>query len=277
MNDTLRISCLAVVMMACFLSWQACEEATEWQLHTGNNGRLVVEAILTDEFTTQIITLSKSFDNLAGVAPPVTDATVYVEVNGARFPFQAHPLNPGCYVSEKPFMVLNNLYYNLHIIWLGKEYKAASELSEVAPLPAIRFSRFQDTDSLYFADFPAEFLYNPNQQAMYEMNIDWSHLSHVEPRKAKMLFYTFNSLHVSELIRPGRDTVLFPQGSLVMVKKYGLNDDFAAYLRALAIETDWNSGAFLFSNPSSLPTNISPDGLGFFSTCAVVKDTLIAR
>ncbi|MEN0046930.1 MAG: hypothetical protein AAF806_07735, partial [Bacteroidota bacterium] len=87
---------------------------------------------------------------------------------------------------------------------------------------------------------------------------------------------TFSSVHLSALSRPEKEIVSFPKGSQVIVKKYGLNDDFAAYLRAKAIETEWN-GTFFYSTAENLPSNISNDALGFYSTCAVLVDTLIAE
>ena len=81
---------------------------------------------------------------------------------------------------------------------------------------------------------------------------------------------------ISERFPPPRQPVPFPKGSIVLIEKFGLNHDFADYLRALNIETNWN-GTFFYSSGSNLPTNIEGGALGFFSTCATVKDTLIAR
>lgn len=252
----------------------ACEEAIDWELAPTTNGQLSVEAILTDHFSQQSIRLSKSYDGLNGAVPAVTDALVAVTVNGVMIAFTPDLSVPGLYKSDLPFSVIKDLEYTLTILWKDQLYTAKSQLSSVAPMPAITFRQMGDTDSLTFGDFVP--LYNANQQAMYEMNIDWSHLSNDPKTSAKMFFYTFNTLDVSELVRPVQDTVVFPRGSIIIAKKYGLNDDFAAYLRALAIETNWKGGAF-YGASASLPTNISPNGLGFFSTCAILVDTLIAE
>ncbi|MFT5169169.1 MAG: hypothetical protein ACI8P3_004417 [Saprospiraceae bacterium] len=262
----------AVLLIA--VSVLACREAIDWELKSGENGRLVVEAILTDELTFQEIKLSKSYDGLNEEAPTVNEANISVAVNGFSIRFFADSLNAGCYKSEVPFAVINNLEYTLNIEWQGERYEAKSFLSNVAPIPEITFQPVGTNGNLSFNE--SSFLYNANQQAMYEMNIDWSHLSTDSITKAKIIFYTFSSLEESELVRPDFEDIIFPTGSIVILKKFGLNDDFANYLRSLAIETDWNGGAF-YSAPSSLPTNISNNGLGFFSTCAVVVDTLIAE
>lgn len=271
MSSSIRNLCLSVLSLALFLS--ACEETTAWPLESGENEKLVVEGILTDELIFQNIRLSLSSEELNGVVSGVENASVEVEVNGAVIAFIEDTTTPGLYISEFPFAVLDNLTYRLQIIWQGEQYTAASELSTVAPMPAIRFLPYGGTDSVRFDNFAP--LYNANQQAMYEMNIDWSHLTNTDSAAAKLLFFTFKTIDVSSLIRPVQDTVRFPRGSRVIARKYGLNDDFAAYVRALAIETYWRGGIY-YGAAASLPTNISNDGLGFFSTCAVLTDTLIA-
>lgn len=272
MPTSVRNRCVLGLSLIFLLS--ACEEATDWSLDSGENEKLVIEGILTDEFKLQNIRLSLSGDELNGAVLGVGDASVEVEVNGAVIAFAADSSTPGLYTSEIPFAVLDNLTYRLQIIWQDELYTAASELSTVAPMPAIRFLPYAGTDSLRFDDFAP--LYNANQQAMYEMNVDWSHVTNDEDAEAKLLFFTFNTIDISALIRPVQDTVRFPRGSRVIARKYGLNDDFAVYMRSLAIETYWRGGIF-YGAAASLPTNISNDGLGFFSTCAVLTDTLIAE
>ena len=186
----------------------------------------------------------------------------------------ADPFNDGNYKSETPFEVFDNSIYTLKIDWEGKIYEASSELSDVAPMPEITFDTIANTDSLVFGNFVP--IYHPSQQAMYDMKVDWSHLVMDSITQARMFFYTFSSVHVSEFIRPPGEIVSFPKGSIVIAKKFGLNDEFAEYLRAKAIETEWN-GSFFYGNPENSPTNISNDAVGFFSTCAVVSDTLIAE
>lgn len=253
----------------------SCEETIDWELQPEENGRLVVSAILTDERTIQEVRLSQSYDDLNGPVPAVTDAVVRVEVADRSVTFLPDPDQPGVYLSEFPFKVFAQLDYRLRIFWQGEEHTAVSRLAPVAPIPAIRFQRQpENPDSLRLRDFVSS--YNPNQQAMYEIDIHWSHLNPTPPTQAKQFLYTFRQLDVSELIRPDREDVYFPVGSIVRVTKFGLNDDFAAYLRAMVIETDWRGGAF-YTAPASIPTNISNGGLGFFSTCSIVRETVVAR
>ena len=50
----------------------------------------------------------------------------------------------------------------------------------------------------------------------------------------------------------------------------------ANYFRSMLMEIEWQGGIF-DETPSSLPTNISNGGLGFFGVSAVLSDTLIAQ
>lgn len=265
---------LLPVLLAFAAGLAACEEVTAWELQSGDNGQLVVEAILTDELKTQEVRLSRSYDAIDGQAPSVTDAQVRVCAANTCVNFQASTQEPGLYLSDRAFRVFERLEYRLEIDWQGQQYTAVSEMGVVAPIPLINFVSYGQQDSVTFGEFAS--IYNPNQQAMYEMNIDWSHLNQEGKNRAKMYFYTFNTIDVSELVRPVRDTVFFPLGSFVTARKFGLNDEYAAYLRALVIETQWKGGVF-YSASADLPTNISGGALGFFSACAVEQRTVVAR
>ena len=261
------------VSLFCFLVLLgSCEKSRDWELSTLAEPRLVVDAILTNEDTIQEIRLSQSYTELNGVPSPVENAIVSVEANGVVYPFATDLLTPGLYRSQVSFAVVDHLVYNLRVNWEGTSYEASSELASVTPIPPIAFLPFQGTDSLRLADFTPP--YTVGQQSMYEITLDWTHLSPVEPNQAKLFFYTFSEVHVSQFVLPSREVIGFPKGSKVSVLKYGLNDEFAVYLRGRAIETDWNS-SFFYSTSENPPTNISNGGLGFFSTCSVLRQTVI--
>ena len=251
----------------------SCEEETEWEYLTENNDRLVVDAVLTNELRFQEIRLSKSFNDLNGTPPPVTDAVVKVSVGPFVVNFIHSDDTPGLYRSEILMIILNNLVYDLTIEWEGEMYTASSELSDVAPMPQITFRPLGETGLLVFGDFAP--FYSANQQAMYEMNVNWAFLTGDSTSLARTYFYTFSSIDINQTVLPTTEPIAFPPGSLVVARKFGLNDDYAEYLRALVIETNWN-GSVLFANPASLPTNISNGALGFFSTCSVLTTVTLA-
>lgn len=272
---SLRCNIIAVfVSLGMLFGAMACEEAVDWDYQVGINDVLVVEAILSDEFIQQEVQLSLSFDTLNGTPTPVPDADVWVEANGISYRFLADLESPGLYRSEFPFAVLDDLLYELKVDWKGQLFTATTELSVVAPLPAITFLPFEDTDSLRIPNFAP--IYNANQQAMYELTVDWSHLVGEDSARAKLLYFTFSTINTGSLIRPAVDTLAFPKGSIVVAKKFGLNPDFADYLRAMALETQWRGSVF-YGPAANLPTNLEGGALGFFSACAVLVDTLVAQ
>ncbi len=253
----------------------ACEKSTEWALETTDAPRLVVEAILTNENRTQEILLSATYSELNGEAPAIDNAQVSVAVSGITYEFVPDPASPGRYLSEQPFALIRGLEYRLNIEWEGKTYSAASQLSAVRPIPRPAFTPVFGTDSLFLGDFIPVF--SPDEQALYQIDIDWRHLADTaQLARARIYRYTFSSIDMSQLIPPPQEDVHFPRGSLLRIRKYGLNEDFAAYLRAKAIETDW-SGAFFYSVSDNLPTNISNGGLGFFGACAVLEESWVAE
>lgn len=255
----------------------SCEEPIKWALEAGENQNLVVESILTDEMAIQEVKLSLSFDSLNGSPTPVLDAIVKVNANGISYNFSESAATDslGYYLSEIPFRVVNDLLYELEIVWQGESYFAESRLAPVAPIPELLFSNKVNSDSLFFNGIDS-LLFNPNQEAMYEMNIDWRHIENEGIREARFVFYTFNTINGNALFRPSRERVFFPSGSIVMVQKFGLNEAFADYLQAVASETEWNGGP-INEAPANVPTNINNGGLGFFSTCSILRDTFIVE
>jgi len=123
--------------------------------------------------------------------------------------------------------------------------------------------------------------YSPLEQALYEADLDWSHLAGYDHpdsvSRARLLFYTLSTIDVSYIVFPqDREQVFFPGGSNVVFSKYSLNNEYGAYLRALLSETQWQ-GSLFESARGNLPGNISNGGLGYFSACAVVRETLVVE
>lgn len=252
----------------------ACEEEVPWDLSAGENGKLVVEAILTNEFKTQEIQLSQSSDTPNQAQIPISGAEVRVKVNENFVRFLEDPLQAGNYRSVQHFRTQMFVDYQLEVRWQGEVYEAESNMVNARPIPPLIFAPFGNTDSLTIGQVAPVF--DVDEQAMYEIDIDWSHIVGPDSSRAKLFYYTFNTVDVNELIGPPRETVVFPKGSIVIEKKYSLNDEFANYHRALLIETQWQGGVY-DEVSSALPTNISNGGLGFFAVSAVRMDTLIAR
>ena len=256
------------------VTFYSCEEQVDWDFQSQENGVLVVDAIITDEFKKQEVFLSLSYDELNGQPTPVTNASIRMTDGLNSVEFLPDWNNPGNYLSRFPFSAQLHVPYTLEIDWNGSNYRAENSMVEVLPFNKLTFNKAGGTDSLQLGEVAP--LYLPYEQAMYEVIVYWAHLVDTRPAWAQFFFYTFNTLDVSEIFRPEKETISFPKGSIVIQKKYSLNPEFAAYLRALLMETEWQGGVFDEAS-SSLPTNISNGGLGFFAVCAVRSDTLVAQ
>ena len=252
----------------------SCQEITDWKFKPGDNDALVVQAIITDEFKKQEILLSLSYNGINDQPDPVSDAEITIIGGNETYYFYEDPVNPGRYQSDKIFSAILNVDYKLEISWNNRIYKAENNMVQVIPFTPVTFKQFQGTDSLTFDQIPPAF--SPHEQAMYEIDIDWSHIFPSDTSKAKVFYYTFSTLDVNEIFKPGKQTVIFPKGSTVIEKKYSLNPQTAQYFRALTMENEWQGAAFDEAS-AEIPTNISSGGLGYFCVCAVLTDTLIAQ
>jgi predicted DNA-binding antitoxin AbrB/MazE fold protein len=268
MKITIQLAiCLLLLLQNCGV------EPTDWDYQSGDNGKLVVESILTTEQKIQEVRLSLSRDDINGKPPPVTGAVVTVSNGQMDVPFWESPTEPGLYQSLQPGAVIPGVIYRLNVLWEGQAYEAENQLVHVLPIPEINFDR-KSADSLSLANPPGVF--SANEQAMYEFNIDWTELSGSDSSRAQQVFYVFQTLDVNGIFKPDAQTVYFPKGSKIIVRKYGLNEDFAEFLRTLAMEVEWQGGLFDEAS-SSLPTNVSNGAFGYFAVCAVRLDSLVAQ
>lgn len=264
----------SVLYLAIALLVAGCIEQVDWELSPGENGALVVEAVLTNEQRIQSLKLSTSYNNLNENTPTIADAIVKVSSFADEFNFSPVPNEPGFYQSDLAFACQKDVPYFLEIEWDGKSYSSNNSLSFVAPFEEITFTNIADSDSFEIQQVAP--LYHPLEQAYFELNLDWRHIIPGDSSLAKMYFYTFNAVSASALVRPTQERILFPRGTFLYAEKIGMNDGFANYMQALVSEVTWKGGVFDEAS-SSLPTNIEGGGLGYFAVCAVLRDTVLVE
>jgi hypothetical protein len=263
----------AINLLILLLLLFSCETAVDWDFKPSQNGALAVEAIITNELKTQQIRLTLSYDELNGAAAPASGAQVRVSGEGENYPFTEDPGQPGVYRSAQPFAAQFFKEYTLEITWQGETYGASASMVQVLPMSKPTF-RPAGLGRMTFAELPP--LYSPHEQAMYEAVADWSHLGGPAPGRGKAYHYTLSSVDVSEVFRPDKETFTFPRFSIVTVRKHSLSDDFAAFCRALLLQTEWQGGVF-DEDAASLPTNLSNGAMGYFAVCAVVEESVLAE
>lgn len=268
---------LFVIVIAAILL-HSCEEKSEHSLANQQINAIVVDAIITNELKPQKIRLSKPFGDPNQDPEPCSGAIVTITVDGLLVPLYESLLEPGLYQTSTPAAATVDKTYHLQIITDDKTYTASTYMVPIAApnLPAFQF--VPDT-GLYKIVWNNP-QYNPLEQAMYEAEINWGHLpayTNDSLTKARLLYYTLNTIDVSYIIFPqDKEEVYFPYGSIAVLKKYSLNEEYTAYLRALLAETEWQGSIFEDAR-GNLPTNISNGGLGYFSACSVIADTVVVE
>ncbi|HHS95933.1 MAG TPA: DUF4249 domain-containing protein [Phaeodactylibacter sp.] len=249
-------------------------ETTEWDFEEGDNGKLVVEALLSTEYKRQEVRLSLSYNDWNEEPTMVSGASVSIGNGIEDILLEESPEESGLYRSAEAVSLVPGILYQLNIEWQDKVYTASNQMVYVFPISPMGFQQVNDSDSMVLSFNTTG--YSPTEQSMYVIDIDWTELSGNEDSKAQLRFYIFNSLDVSGVFKPAQEPVYFPKGSKVFIRKYGLNDGYADFLRALVMETEWQGG--LFDDVSSnLPSNISNGGLGYFAVCAMRMDSLVAE
>lgn len=250
----------------------SCEEPSDFPTTTDHEQKLVVQALITNEFRIQEIQLSLSINDLNQLPDPVTNATLEIMTQNNSFQF-THDRN-GLYKSDVPFSTSQGLEHVLMINWNGDEYLAtSSDTTYVAPMPPIEFMPVQNDSSLFriMETIP---IYSGFEQSMYQFDLDWRMITGDSSAIARIYEYTFSNIHINQVIPPPKDVIRFPSGTQVIVSKYGLNDDYAEFLMSTLLSTEYNGNVF-YSSLSSPPSNVSNGGLGYFSVARTLRDTLI--
>ena len=277
MNHLLKIP--TPFFIALLLILISCEEKTDFELNPSQTNTLVIDAHLTNENKQQEIRLSKTFLSPNGEAEPASGAEIWVTFDESQVNFIEAPSTPGLYKTEVAGATAINTLYHLHVAYENKGYEAEAFMIPVANPNPITFSLVPQS-GLYRINWNNG-QYSQSEEAMYEADIRWGHLlpQAIEDSltRARLLFYTLNTIDVSYLIFPqNKEEVLFPEGAIAVLKKYSLTPAYGDFLRALLAETEWQGSLFEEAR-GNLPTNISNGGLGYFSASSVIVDTVIVQ
>jgi len=251
-----------------------CEEKIDWEFPNDNNPRIAITAILTNENKIQNIEIYQSISdpNLDPVGIDNADVRIFTDNN--TISFLPDPNSPGNYISPIAFATPFNQTINLEILHEDQKYEASTSMGTVTPIPPIEIGLNPISERRFIRKIAD--IYSPIEQAMYQVELDWSAIEPDTMNSALLFAYTFNTVDISGILAPNTESVEFPSGTFLLEKKFGLTSDYAEYLRSLAIEINWQGGAFDESQ-TSLQSNISNGALGYFSACQVLSDTIIVQ
>ncbi len=255
----------------------ACEEAYNFDDYR-NTHVLVVEGWLTNEFKTQTIILSYS---KAGPNDSITYASgADIKVNDGQntYIFLESPDTPGLYKSTVRFAAAIDKIYRLIITLNDTIYTAVTGVLPVTAPDSIQL-QYDSTRGEYRISYVAP-IFSVYESALYIVYLDWSHVPGYEnlppdSTRAKLYYYTLQTMDVNEIFQPYQQQVYFPAGTIITEYKYSLTPFFATYIRALLSETQW-SGSLFDVEHWNLPTNLTGGALGFFTASSVASRQYIA-
>ena len=250
-----------------------CEEATNWDLDTKPTDLLVVEAQITNELKSHVVKLSRTITELNAQPEPVSGATVVVGTEGEAAFFAEFPVGSGTYYSDSIQAVVGKAY-QLYINVNGKEYSGLTQMVPVTPLKSLSYHLVNEEEGLYEINFQ-----DSDEPSKKEYWISWGHLPEfqeypLEETLATTYHYTLETIDVNQLFHPDKDKIRFPEGTIILRKKYSMSEDQQAFYRTFLSETQWRGSPFDIQKGNVI-TNLSEGAIGYFSVSTVVSDTTI--
>lgn len=258
-------------------SFIACEKEVDWQSNSEQSDAVVVECVLTNEYKYQEVRLSQPKSNVSDRERPISQASVLVNDGLQDYIFTELDSVQGLYMSQDKFSASVSKAYRLEIGWGDRNFQAETLMSVIKPFNLLSIS-LADKENFYEVSYVSS-LYDTNEQALYEISIfSDSVITEVDTsQSAKLFYYTFSTLDVGEVFAPTKGECIFYKGAKIIEKKYSLTKDYAEFVKAMASETEWQ-GSFFAEASSNLPSNIEGDnGLGYFTACTVLIDSLIVN
>ncbi len=260
-------------------SLSSCEKKIEWNLQTAQSERIVVEGLITNENIFQEIKLSKLSTTLNETSAPVSVAQIRVFTSNSEYIFNEDEVRKGTYFSETKFIGTINSAYHLEILFNTTHCTATAYMLPVLINDSVTFL-FDSEKNLYtFGHVPSPVSFY--ESAIYTVESDWTQLPGfdtvpAENKKSLSYFYTLKSIDANEIFAPQKQTVYFPKGTKITLKKYSLTDEHADFIRSMLFETEWTGGLF-DANHANVKTNLSGGALGFFGASSVYSKKMIVE
>jgi hypothetical protein len=250
-----------------------CEKEYPWTFHPDNTSELVVDGIITNELKPQCIRLSLAVPGLNRKPDHVSGAWIQVSDGNSVWDFTEPDSEPGTYYSAA-FQAVIDHFYTLTIIINSDTFKAGSDVLPVTALENIVIT----TDK---QDTLSRFVFTGSgQAAMTEVFYDWSGIPGYCDTYgycyAQETYYVLNNVDENAIFSPPKQTIYFPEGTIIIRKKYSLTEAHQQFLRSLLLETDWSGGIFDVQH-GNVATNLSSGATGFFAACMVLTDTTVVE
>jgi hypothetical protein len=269
-KENIRLNLFLLIIISTIL--YSCEKKIDWNVEGSTDVKLIVEGSITNEKKNHVVRLSLPVKSLNETPKPASGAKVTITSNTITYVLHENQANSGIYYTDSAFRGAIRLYYLLRIQYEGNNYTATTAMVPTSPLEPLVFEPAKDSAGFF------NFQYVESRDAsMLELSVDWRDLSQYanidkSKRQAKMVYYTMESIDVSQIFKPNQQKIYFPAGTKIKRTKYSLNDDEQKFYRSLLFETDWRGGNFDVI-PSNVYTNLSDGAVGYFGAYTVVSDS----
>jgi len=258
-----KLYILPVLMIMLFSN---CEKVVDIEVPT-IQPKLIIDAsfeVFFDKIPVNantVVKLRLSADYFEETIPTVTNATVFLTdlSNNTIINFSDEDAD-GNYEPLNPFIPIDNVTYELTIIYDNETYKGTATKVKSTPL-----SKVEQGDKTLFSgeeiELKISFKDNILEENYYLFNIDFYNFLTIEDRFFNGTNYNFSYFYEDENIE-------FPQE--IDIKISGITKDYFTYFRVLVDQSGQNSGGPFETVPSSLlgnminTTNESNFPLGYF-------------
>lgn len=262
-----RILKYLLIILIC----ESCEEQITWDLDTRDTPLLVVEGMITNERLQHKIKLIRPVTELNAVPEPVSGALVVIREPESSRILQENPAGSGIYLTDSMRAVIGKIY-TLEISISETVYTAQTSMVPVTPLDSLEYSKANNSGDDYILNF-----FDSDEPSMTEYYLDWSKVpgfTNNDSCRARIIYYSLNTVDVGEMFKPEKEQVVFPAGTVVYRRKYSMNEAHAAFIRTLLSETEWRGGLFDVQ-PGNVQTNLSGGAVGYFAASTVVADSTV--
>lgn len=272
---------ITYIIFVLFIFLSSCTEKIDFNLNSGANNRLVVDGSISDELKIHSVKLTRSINYFYNeTAPAELDAKVTISDGENIFLLNDSDKN-GIYTTDTVAGIPGKTYTLDIKLKTGEEYSAQSYMKPVGTMDSLRYSYENETDFtgqelwfytiyLYAAESPI-----PGDYYLWDLYID--NVIDTDTLKEKVFvddvnvngnyIFEWNMFKIEEE-KIAKDT------TEIEVKMLSIQKQQYDYNLSLLLETVYKGSPF-DGPPANVPTNISNNGMGFFSANAVNTSKII--
>jgi len=257
----------------------SCQKEVSWNIPVSELNFIIVDGVITNVRGSQSIRVFYPVTQLNANPAPVAGAQVLITSEDSLWQLKEDTVTPGIYRTGNTYIAIPGKNYSLFISYRDKVYSAKASMVPGSEFRELEYVKNEDND-LYHLDWVAN-AFSSENPAKWEILLDWSKVPgytqlNQELCKARLEFFTLPALDVSEIFAPEMQKISFPAGTQITENRYSITPGYAAFLRTLLLETNWQGGLFNTA-PSNVVTNLSSGAKGYFAACAVTTVYLTVK